>query len=258
MNRRSFFTRSLLSAAALSLAGPSAFAREGAKAKRTWFEIRKYKLKAGGAATLRAYLGQALIPALNRLGITPVGVFSEKENPETVLYTLAPLPGLKTLEALSDRIWADEAFIAAGRSFHSLTTEQAPIVRCQTHLIYGIEGAPGLRLPAKTDTYFELRTYDGPNEEAVHRKIGMFNKEELTLFRKLDLDPILFGRTLAGADTPHLIYLLSYPDEAAREARWKTFIDHPEWAAMKDKPEYAHTVSKVNRTNLVRLPEGQW
>jgi hypothetical protein len=51
--------------------------------------------------------------------------------------------------------------------------------------------------------------------------------------------------------------MLWFDDMKQREANWKKFVDSNEWNTMKDKPEYANTVSRVNRIFLVPLDYSQ-
>ena len=49
-------------------------------AGREYYELRAYRFKEGaGHELLEAYLEKAAIPALNRLGLKPIGVFTELE-----------------------------------------------------------------------------------------------------------------------------------------------------------------------------------
>jgi hypothetical protein len=50
---------------------------------------------------------------------------------------------------------------------------------------------------------------------------------------------------------PGLTYMLAFKDMAQREEIWAKFRNHPDWNTMKDKPENANTVSKVNKIFLV-------
>ena len=89
MHRRTFMTKSI-AAAALA---PSALAAAAPTPTRHWFELRRYSLITGPqmAKLTDAYLGEALIPALNRLGITHVGAFHVDIGPETpATYLLLP------------------------------------------------------------------------------------------------------------------------------------------------------------------------
>ena len=74
MERREFLT-STLATSAFALAG-SASAQPASGRPREYYEIRKYHLQTGPQTKLTdTYLSEALIPALNRLGIAPVGAF---------------------------------------------------------------------------------------------------------------------------------------------------------------------------------------
>jgi hypothetical protein len=82
---------------------------------------------------------------------------------------------------------------------------------------------------------FELRTY-----HAAEGKLGALNARfrdhTLALFEK-------HGITNLGYWVPQpnegqvLIYLLAYPDKAAREASWKAFLADPVWQAAKAESE---------------------
>ena len=68
-----------------------------------------------------------------------------------------------------------------------------------------------------------LRVYESHNERAAAKKIEMFNKAELAIFRRVGLTPVFFGATVVGAAMPNLTYLLVFPDEAGRAAAWARF-----------------------------------
>ncbi len=40
-----------------------------------------------------------------------------------------------------------------------------------------------------------------------------------------------------------------YRDRETRDAAWRTFQTHPDWAALRTRPEFAHTATD----NLARL-----
>jgi hypothetical protein len=49
---------------------------------------------------------------------------------------------------------------------------------------------------------------------------------------------------------PALMYLTWYKDETARNAAWNTFVNHEDWARIKNMPEYAHTATN-NKSKLL-------
>jgi hypothetical protein len=56
---------------------------------------------------------------------------------------------------------------------------------------------------------------------------------------------LFFGKVLAGDTMPSLTYMLSFNDMEERDKLWKEFDESEAWKAMKDKPEYANSVSYV-------------
>ncbi|MHC4665252.1 MAG: NIPSNAP family protein, partial [Planctomycetota bacterium] len=59
------------------------------KSQREYYELRKYSLKSAEKQKLLLhYLSAAAIPALNRIGIVPVGVFKMVEGDSLDLYVL--------------------------------------------------------------------------------------------------------------------------------------------------------------------------
>ena len=99
------------------------------------------------------------------------------------------------------------------------------------------EQAPGASL-APNSRSFELRTYTAaPGKlEALHAR---FRDHTNALFTK-------HGMTIVGFWVPSdkdkgsdntLVYLLQFPDRAARERAWDAFRKDPEWIAVRDASE---------------------
>ncbi|HWD98213.1 MAG TPA: hypothetical protein VG345_04230, partial [Bryobacteraceae bacterium] len=92
MHRRSFLSTSL-TASAVSLAGAAPASPQapvaGVNAAAEYYDLRRYQLSSGpGTKLTDRYFAGALIPALNRLGIAPVGAFSLYFGPDTPAYYL--------------------------------------------------------------------------------------------------------------------------------------------------------------------------
>ena len=95
MKRRAFLKTSSLAGAAV-LSGGSSLASMAAPAGREFYELRVYEMPTGNRkAALNDYLEKAAIPAWNRLGISPVGVFTVVSGANALtLYVLIPYPDL--------------------------------------------------------------------------------------------------------------------------------------------------------------------
>ena len=250
MKRRRFL-KSLLSLPALPL---SLKAGNGnpVDAGNQLYEMREYTLRWGSLQRqLDAYFKTALIPSLNKLGVNPVGVFTERGNPEPAkCYLLIPHAGFNAYNDNYQSLKKDAEFAELAKAFHELPPEKSVYTRYDTRLMLAFDRLPAIESPPSGERIFELRTYEGYNDNAVDRKVKMFNVEEIDLFYKTRLNPVFFGKHIAGKDMPALSYMLWFKNYEEREANWKTFIKHEEWAIMSRRAEYANSVSNVIRTFL--------
>ena len=100
MKRREFI-KTTVAASTLAGLGPAGLTASAAEraggGNREYYELRVYRLKSGANHDLLdAYLEKAAIPALNRLGVKQVGVFTEidpKDGP--AVYVLRTYPSLE-------------------------------------------------------------------------------------------------------------------------------------------------------------------
>jgi hypothetical protein len=222
----------------------------------TVYELRSYSLKAAKQPALEAYLSNALMPALKRLGIGPVGVFVEKGKDDSPnVYTLIVYPSADAVAGLPARLAADDAYLRAARDYLDARPGDPVYTRIDSSLLVPIEGMPKLERPdTSKPRLLNLRIYESHNERAARKKIEMFNKSELAIFRRVGLAPVFFGEAVIGAAMPNLTYLLVFPDDAGREAAWKRFRDDPEWLKLKAIPEYADKEIVSRITNKILSP----
>src|ERR1700761_8039162 len=110
MQRRQFLTSSLAASAL------TASARAAEPAGREYFELRRYQLQSGPQTKLTAkYVAEALIPALNRLGMKNIGAFYLSPGPQTPqLYVVIPSSSLETLVASELLLAKDDEYQKAG------------------------------------------------------------------------------------------------------------------------------------------------
>lgn len=223
------------------------------------YELRQYTFGTGTSpAGLETYLKDGLIPALNRLGVRHVGVFNEWGRPEPAkLYLLIPHASWDAYATATTQLAADPAHTQARSQYDALAPTKAPFARYTTTLMRAFDGMPTMSTPAKEGRIFELRTYEGYSDDAVRRKVKMFNVDEIAIFNKTGLHPVFFGEVVAGDKMPCLTYMLTFRDMAERDANWKQFGSHPDWKRVSQAPEYANTVSQITRVFLEPLPYSQ-
>jgi hypothetical protein len=270
MKRREFITASI---AATTLAGlrcaeaQSAAGSSGSStANREYYELRVYHLKSdANRALLDSYLSKALIPALNRLGIKPVGVFAAQERAGTAQPTevsdplavlmLIPYPTIEAFAGAAAHVNADPEFQAAGAEYLQSPKAKPAFERIDSWLMLAFAGMPKVELPAycreQKPRIFEMRTYESYSEPKALKKVEMFNSGEIQLMRDVGLGPIFYGQALIGSNLPHLTYMLSAEDQAAHNKHWGGFRASPIWDKLSHDPQYADTVSKISNRFLV-------
>jgi hypothetical protein len=120
------------------------------------------------------------------------------------------------------------------------------------------EGMPKLEVPGgageKKPRIFELRIYESHSKKANAKKVEMFNRGEIEIFRRTGLAPVFFGETLVGARMPNLTYMLVFENMAAREKNWGTFGSDPEWRKLSANPGYTDPEIVSNITNVFLRP----
>ena len=206
-----------------------------------------------------AYVAEALIPALNRLGIAPVGAFHLDYGPETpALYVLMPSTSIEALVYVEHKLAEDAEFMAAAEPFNSGSTSAPPFHRMESSLLLAFEGFPVLHTPVATASkgkrIFQLRTYESPTPAAHLRKVEMFHHGEFDFFRNAGCEAVFYSQTVIGPRMPSLTYMLTFKDLAALQAGWAAFGADPGWIKLKSDPRYSTDTIVSNISNLILSP----
>jgi hypothetical protein len=262
MERREFLTSSIAaSAVALAKSSPAQSSLQTASGvPREYYEIRKYHLQTGPQIALTEhYLADALIPALNRLGIAPVGAFHLDFGPDTpTLYLLLPSTKLETLATAELHLAKDEQFMKAAEPFWNAPATAPAFQRIESSLLAAFEGWPKLTPPAATarngKRIFQLRTYESPSSQAHVRKVEMFHHGEFEIFQGAGFSQVFYGDTLIGSHMPNLTYMLSFADMNDLNAKWDVFRDDPAWKKLRSSPRYSFEEIVSNISNLILSP----
>ena len=231
-----------------SLAGAAAAVGEGAaqEAKRAQlFELRQYRLRFGPMESRFAeHAKTALVPALNRAGIAPVGAFTVSIGPDNPsLYLLLPHAHAESLLTLDERLESDAEYRRVSAAIRALPPTDPPYERLDSSLMTSFKTMPALKPagPLTAGRVAELRRYESPNEPAGRKKIEMFEEAgEIAIFRRLGMTPVFFARNLVGPRLPALTYMLMFPDVATREKCWAAFREDPEWVKLRTTPGYSN------------------
>lgn len=127
-------------------------------------------------------------------------------------------------------------------------------------LALGFAVLPVLRAQDATDgakksqeRVFEMRTYTAsPGKfEALHKR---FREHTLKLFEKHGITNIGYWTPIEGqkGHGEVLVYILAYPDAAARKTAWDAFQADPEWKKVKAESE-ADKISLAAKVESVML-----
>jgi len=259
MKRREFFAASCLAGAA-PLTMAAAAQGSDIPSGKEFYELRLYHLEAGPKQKrFEDFCREAAIPALNRLGIGPVGVFTMLEGDSPDVYVLLPHKSPESFITLVQKLADDDAFLQAGAEFLDAPFDDPAYLRYESSLMIAFDKHPKITVPSTKDTrVFQLRTYESHNTERAQKKIEMFNSGgEIDIFHRVGLKPVFFGESLVGSQLPNLTYMVAFDDMDAFEPAWAAFMKDPAWLELKVKPEYQNTVSHITKTMLRPAPCSQ-
>jgi hypothetical protein len=252
MQRREFVGASVATLCAAS----SGIAAEPNPEAPELYELRTYILKPEKQTLLDDFLSKAFVPAMKRLGVGPVGVFTEAPEKGVLrVFVLIVHKGPESVASLPGRLGADGEFVKAAATYRAAKADDPVYQRIESSLLTAIPGMPKLERPdASKPRLLNLRIYESHNERAAAKKIEMFEKGELAIFRRVGLTPVFFASARIGAAMPNLTYLLVFPDEAGRKAAWDKFRDDPEWLKLRAISEYADKEIVSHITNRILTP----
>jgi len=260
MKRREFLKSSVAAASAAAASPLLGAEGQGPAAVREFYELRLYRLRRGPMQKrFDDFYRDAAIPAMNRAGINPVGVFSVMAGPDSpTMYVLTPHKSAEAFSTHNDRVRSDPEYQKAGAEFINASPTDPSYVRVESSLLSAFETMPRLEVPpgtaAKKSRLFELRIYESHSKKANKKKIEMFNKGEIAIFRRTGLTPVFFGETMIGNKLPNLTYMLVFENMAEREKNWGTFVADPEWKKLSSTEGYADAEIVSNISNLFLRP----
>jgi hypothetical protein len=269
MKRREFLKGSILASTTLGLTysateeGAVAADHRTEQAGRDVYELRAYRLKAGAPhELLEGYLEKALVPAFNRLGTKPIGVFGEIEPKDgPAVWVLIPHASAEAFVKAGARIESDSDYQKAGTAYLHVKKADAAFERIDSWVMLAFTGMPRLEVPELTRNkkarIFEMRTYESYSEVMALKKVEMFNSGEIDVMREVKLSPVFYGQALAGRDLPHLTYLLCGENKDLHKEHFTAFTKHPTWLKLKNDPQFADTVSKITSRFLEPRPYSQ-
>lgn len=229
--------------------------------KPQYYELRVYTTQsAEQQQRVNDYWQNAAIPAYNRLGINPVGVFTELTNSITnSIYVFIPCDSLEQFGAIPAKLAADTVYQQAAAEFLNAPKATPAYERFESSVLVAFDGMKHMVVPPadKKPNVFELRTYLSSSEGKGLNKIQMFQSGEIDVMKQVGLAPIFYGRTLAGLHMPCLVYMTCGEDMEAHKKHWQGFGSAPVWKQLQADPQYKDNMIKAIRVILKRTAASQ-
>jgi hypothetical protein len=248
-------------AALLILSGFAGHLAAAEADKPQYYELRVYATQSEAQQRqVNDYWQNAAIPAYNRLGIQPVGVFTELQDSATnSIYVLIPGDSLEVFAAIPARLAADADYQKTAAEFLNAPKTNPAYARFESSLLVAFDGMKRMVVPPadKKPNVFELRTYMSASEGVGLNKIKMFDSGEISLMKEIGLAPVFYGRTIAGLHMPCLVYLTCAENLDAHKQHWRVFSSSPVWKAMSGDPQYKDNVSRIISILLKRTAASQ-
>jgi NIPSNAP len=229
--------------------------------KPQYYEVRIYATQsAEQQQRVNDYWQNAAIPAYNRMGIQPVGVFTELQDSETnKIYVLIPCDSLEDFAAIPAKLAADADYQKTAAEFLNAPKSNPAFARFESSLLVAFDGMKRMVLPVadQKPNVFELRTYLSSSEGKGLNKIKMFESGEIPVMKEVGLAPIFYGRTISGLNMPCLVYMTCGENLDAHKQHWQGFSASPVWKKLTGDPQYKDNVSRVISIMLKRTTASQ-
>ncbi|MFL5738845.1 MAG: NIPSNAP family protein, partial [Flavisolibacter sp.] len=229
----------------------------GAPPQKDFYQIRVYHLKSNEQVQMvDQYLKNALVPALHRIGIKKLGVFQPLSNDtssQKSMYVLIPFSSMKEFTEMEQKLAKDASYNENAQPFISAPSDHPAFERLESILLEAFDAQKHFVLPPKsTGNIYELRSYESPTLHLHEKKVNMFNKGEVDLFKRLDFRTVFYAKVISGSRMPNLIYMPCFTSVDERNAHWKTFGADPQWKQMSSDPENENKVS-VNHIDSILM-----
>jgi hypothetical protein len=248
MNRRNVLKKLGIISSLPLLYEQNAFGKE---TERSIYELRRYKLPTSHHhERFDGFMTKAFMPALSRLNIKPVGVFSPLYFADTYseVYLLIPYSKVEDAFRLNDQLFSDKEFLEAGEEYINASPDNPVYTSYKNSIMIAFEDAPEIELHDicinKKRRIFNLRTYSSQTVKACKKKIEMFNSGgEIDVFREVGMKLIFFGEAIFGDRLPNLSYMHVWEDLQTYDELGEKFWNHPKWVEIREMVEYKNIVT---------------
>jgi len=222
--------------------------------------------------TYAKHNGEVVIPAINRHGISPVGLFvadsnlnsgerNYDEKYDNVLFGLTPHPTFDSTQELAENMQGDAQYRESLAALSQGATSRNPLFTAHEQvLLRCFPEFPGVKVPSlDPNRILQLRMYRSHSFERNRAKITQYVIENgaIEVFLECGMRPVFFATTLFGAFMPSYFFMFSFESEEHIQDSWAKFRDHPNWHRLRDDPAYADTATEIISVLLRPVPGSQ-
>ena len=213
------------------------FAIGAEKNKSALYELRVYYAPPGKIDELQARFRDHTLRLFEKHGMTNVGYWVPRENPNQKLIYILAYPDRAAREKSWKAFLSDPEWVAVFKK----SEKYGPLMimgKLESTFLELTDYSPEPAIGKKTDRLFELRTYTTP-EGKLDNLNARFREHTMELFEKHGMENIAYWTMTEdqeGAETK-LIYLLAHESAEAREESFKAFGQDAEWIQAKEASE---------------------
>ena len=258
MKRRQFFA----TACAAGLAAVSAQTVQAAEPSDKPYFLDFRMITTPNAQRLEAMVkhnGETVRSAINRFGISPVGLFVADSNLnskernydkkyDNVMFALIPHSTLDSTQELTDKLRNDTTYRESSAALSQGTTSQNPMYTAQERMLLRcFPEFPAIKVPSLApNRILQLRMYRSHSFDRSRAKVHQLTEGgAIALFEECGIRPVFFSTTLYGSFMPSIVFMLSFESESQKDDAWAKFVNHPDWQKLRSDPLYADTVTEI-------------
>ncbi|PIB23573.1 NIPSNAP family protein [Maribacter sp. 4G9] len=223
--------------------------------KREFYELKTYTIKnEAQEKAVDAYLKNAYLPALKRMGLENIGVFKVRPGKFVIadkIFVLIPFNSLDQFEKMEASLAVDKSHLSAGSDYITAKHDTPPYQRISSTLMRAFSEMPKMEPSSvsspRTDRVYELRSYESATEALYINKVSMFNEGgEVELFDSVGANAVFYAEVISGDRMPNLMYMTTYENMEKRDAVWKAFFGSEKWQELVNDQQYKNNVSKAD------------
>jgi hypothetical protein len=240
----------------LGMFSPAQTSAGSAATKTRFYVLDQMFLKNGSQLPrLHEFTSKTLLPVLNEVHSGPKLYLESVVAPHMPQF--AAIYGFDSLEHLWSTYRKVHEHAELRKQFDAFERASEPPFEHQTSTLleaadYSTDVTP-LSPPPEKPRIFELRVYHSPTTWQLTALHERFKNQEIKIFRRVGVHPILYGSTIFGSNVPNLTYLTPFDSLGARERAWNAFGADPEWRKVsRESAEKNGQISIVYQIALYR------